>query len=136
MARLSVFSGPVPHEEAREEVEVMHRNPVKRSLVDAPEQWHWSSYHFYLLDEVGPVLLTEGWTEMRSGIEWRRTVTASVRGTRPFAKYAKERGTHFVGDSYFGKTAKFCGLVMAYGDPATWLNEVGVTVNTNSFSAD
>jgi putative transposase len=39
----------------------MHRNPVKRGLVDAPEQWRWSSYRFYLLDEAGPVRVNQGW---------------------------------------------------------------------------
>ncbi len=37
----------------------MHRNPVKRGMVESPEQWRgalslWSSYRFYLLDEPGP----------------------------------------------------------------------------------
>jgi hypothetical protein len=39
----------------------MHRNPVKRGLVGAPEQWQWSSYRFHLLGEVGPVRVNEGW---------------------------------------------------------------------------
>jgi hypothetical protein len=32
----------------------------------------------------------------RFGIGWRSFAAAGVRGTRPFAKNAKERGTHFV----------------------------------------
>ena len=47
-----------------EKLRYMHRNPVKRGLVDAPEQWRWSSYRFYLLDEAGPVRVNEGWTEI------------------------------------------------------------------------
>jgi REP element-mobilizing transposase RayT len=47
-----------------EKLRYMHRNPVKRGLVDAPEQWRWSSYRFYLLDEAGPVRVNEGWTEV------------------------------------------------------------------------
>jgi len=42
----------------------MCRNPVKRGLVGAPEQWRWSSYRFYLLDEVGPVRVHEDWTKI------------------------------------------------------------------------
>ena len=42
----------------------MHRNPVKRGLVESPEQWRWSSYRFYLLEEVGPVQVNVGWTEI------------------------------------------------------------------------
>jgi putative transposase len=35
----------------------MHNNPVKRGLVAEPEEWRWSSYRFYALDEVGPVTI-------------------------------------------------------------------------------
>jgi hypothetical protein len=42
----------------------MHRNPVKRGLVESPEQWRWSSYRFYLLDEAGPVKVNEGLTKI------------------------------------------------------------------------
>jgi putative transposase len=47
-----------------EKLRYMHRNPVKRGLVEAPEQWRWSSYRFYLLDEGGPVRVNEGWTKI------------------------------------------------------------------------
>jgi putative transposase len=47
-----------------EKLRYMHRNPVKRGLVGAPEQWRWSSYRFYLLDEMGPVRVNEGWTKI------------------------------------------------------------------------
>jgi hypothetical protein len=33
-------------------------------LVVSPEQWRWSSYRFYLLDEAGPVRVNSGWTEI------------------------------------------------------------------------
>jgi putative transposase len=42
----------------------MHRNPVKRGLVESPEQWRWSSYRFYLLGEAGLVRVNQGWTEI------------------------------------------------------------------------
>ncbi len=47
-----------------EKLRYMHRNPVKRGLVESPEQWRWSSYRFYLLGETGPVRVNEGWTEI------------------------------------------------------------------------
>jgi putative transposase len=47
-----------------EKLRYMHRNPVVRGLVEAPEQWRWSSYRFYLLDEPGPVRVNEGWTKI------------------------------------------------------------------------
>jgi hypothetical protein len=37
----------------------MHQNPVKRGLVVEPEQWRWSSYRDWMLDESGPVLVNE-----------------------------------------------------------------------------
>jgi putative transposase len=42
----------------------MHRNPVKRGLVGASEEWRWSSYRFYLLDEAETVRVNEGWTKI------------------------------------------------------------------------
>ncbi len=47
-----------------EKLRYMHRNPVKRGLVETPEQWRWSSYRCYLLEEAGPVRVNEGWTEI------------------------------------------------------------------------
>jgi len=47
-----------------EKLRYMHRNPVKRGLVEAPERWRWSSYRFYLLDEAGPVRVNVGWAEI------------------------------------------------------------------------
>lgn len=42
-----------------EKLRYMHRNPVVRALVLAPEQWNWSSYRHYALGERGPVLVNE-----------------------------------------------------------------------------
>ena len=47
-----------------EKLRYMHRNPVKRGLVESPEQWRWSSYRFYLMEEAGPVRVNVGWTEI------------------------------------------------------------------------
>jgi len=47
-----------------EKLRYVYRNPVKRGLVESPEQWRWSSYRFYLLDEAGPVRVNEGWTKI------------------------------------------------------------------------
>ncbi len=47
-----------------EKLRYIHRNPVKRGLVKTPEQWRWSSYRFYLLNEAGPVRVNEGWTKI------------------------------------------------------------------------
>ena len=37
----------------------MHRNPVKRGLVAAPELWRWSSFRAYFLGETGLVRVNE-----------------------------------------------------------------------------
>jgi len=37
-----------------EKLRYIHRNPVGRGLVESPEEWRWSSYRSYLLDEAGP----------------------------------------------------------------------------------
>jgi len=44
-----------------EKLRYMHRNPVKRGLVDSPELWAWSSCRHCLLDEAGPVQVDVGW---------------------------------------------------------------------------
>ena len=44
-----------------EKLHYMHRNPVKRGLVESPEQWRWSSYRHYLLGESGLVKVNVGW---------------------------------------------------------------------------
>ena len=38
-----------------EKLRYIHRNPVKRGLVEKPEQWRWSSFRSYLYQETGPV---------------------------------------------------------------------------------
>ena len=43
-----------------EKLRYMHRNPVKRGLVLEPEQWEWSSYRSYALEEVGMVRSISG----------------------------------------------------------------------------
>jgi len=34
-----------------EKLDYMHNNPVKRGLVQSPDQWPWSSYRFYYLND-------------------------------------------------------------------------------------
>ncbi len=47
-----------------EKLNYMHGNPVKRGLVESPEQWRWSSYRFYFLGEAGAVQVNVGWNEI------------------------------------------------------------------------
>ncbi len=42
-----------------EKLRYMHRNPVKRGLVESPEMWRWSSYRTYAVGEPGSVRVNE-----------------------------------------------------------------------------
>lgn len=42
-----------------EKLHYMHCNPVQRGLVQAPEEWRWSSFRHYAFGEPGPVLVNE-----------------------------------------------------------------------------
>src|SRR5436309_10002544 len=42
-----------------EKLRYMHRNPVKRGLVDSPEMWRWSSYRSYAFGKPGAVRVNE-----------------------------------------------------------------------------
>jgi len=48
-----------------EKLRYMHRNPVKRGLVERPEDWRWSSYRYYLTGEEGIVKIDSPWTARR-----------------------------------------------------------------------
>src|SRR5271169_6697327 len=49
------------NEEFIQELKYVHRNPVKRGLVVQPEDWPWSSYRHYALDEQGIVAVESPW---------------------------------------------------------------------------
>jgi putative transposase len=40
----------------------LHRNPVKRGLVNEPGEWAWSSFRHYALREIGVVEIESEWT--------------------------------------------------------------------------
>jgi putative transposase len=45
-----------------EKLRYAHRNPVKRGLVERPEDWPWSSYNHWLTGERGPIEIESHWT--------------------------------------------------------------------------
>jgi putative transposase len=45
-----------------EKLKYIHRNPVKRGLVERPEEWRWSSYRHYAFAEFGVVEIESEWT--------------------------------------------------------------------------
>lgn len=57
-----------------EKLRYLHRNPVTRGLVTAPEDWRWSSYRHWLTGEEGTVEIESDWTfkkRQRAGTEPR-----------------------------------------------------------------
>jgi putative transposase len=48
-----------------EKLRYMHRNPVRRGLVERPEQWAWSSFRHYATGEFGTVEIESFWTGAR-----------------------------------------------------------------------
>jgi putative transposase len=46
------------HNKRVEKIKYMHRNPVTRGLVKRPEDWPWSTYRHFLLDEPLHVQIT------------------------------------------------------------------------------
>jgi putative transposase len=60
-----------------EKLRYMHRNPVKRGLVEQPEQWRWSSFRGYYYGERGLVRVNSQ--------EWPAMIKA-----RPVKKFSEE----------------------------------------------
>jgi putative transposase len=58
----------VHNEEKRvEKLRYMHRNPVKRGLVEKPEDWQWSSFRHYATGHCGVVEIESQWVAFRRG---------------------------------------------------------------------
>src|SRR6516162_8642518 len=59
-----------------EKLKYIHRNPVKRGLVEKPEDWAWSSYRHYAMGETGTV-------EIASPVaEWKRRQIGNSRALK------------------------------------------------------
>jgi putative transposase len=43
----------------------IHRNPVRRGLVERPEDWEWSSFRHYATGDEGVVEIESEWTARR-----------------------------------------------------------------------
>src|SRR5580658_3104802 len=67
------------HNEAKcvEKLRYMHRNPVKRGLVEKPEQWRWSSFMHYATGAEGTVEIESRWTVSRRGNEFPQFLRSS-----------------------------------------------------------
>lgn len=47
-----------------EKIRYIHRNPVRRGLVQNPEDWRWSSFRAYAYSEPGPVVVND-WSVLK-----------------------------------------------------------------------
>jgi hypothetical protein len=65
----------------------MHRNPVKRGLVEQPDQWRWSSFRAYAYDEPG--LVRVRFQEWPVAIQ-RRPVATFTDGKHPLIRKVRE----------------------------------------------
>ncbi len=69
-----------------EKLRYIHRNPVKRGLVERPEDWRWSSFRHYASGEIGVVEIESQWTARireRAGIFLTLKVRAPAEKPRP-----------------------------------------------------
>jgi putative transposase len=48
-------------------IRYIHRNPVKRGLVEKVEEWAWSSFRHYATGDQGTVEIESDWTAFRRG---------------------------------------------------------------------
>ncbi len=62
------YDSNIHGEKARSDViRYIHRNPVKRGLVEKPEDWAWSSFRHYATGEMGVLEIESQWTAARRG---------------------------------------------------------------------
>jgi len=57
-----------------EKLRYMHRNPVKRGLVERPEDWLWSSFRHYASGVEGVVEIESQWTARKRELGTEGTV--------------------------------------------------------------
>jgi len=75
-----------------EKLRYMHRNPVKRGLVEKPEDWQWSSFRHSATGAVGILEIESEWTAPK-----REAQTGHQLCVPPFArKEAKDGAPAFV----------------------------------------
>jgi len=63
-----------------EKLRYMHRNPVKRGLVEKPEQWQWSSFRHFANGQIGVVEIESPWTAFRRGNQLPEHLRYSEKG--------------------------------------------------------
>jgi len=72
-----------------EKLRYMHRNPVKRGLVESPELWRWSSFRAYAFGEVGLVKVNE-WQVLKMKIPTASRITPTPSdASYPITRFSK-----------------------------------------------
>ncbi len=71
-----------------EKLRYMHRNPVKRGLVEKPEDWPRSSFVHYATGAMGTIEIESNWTARRR--EANKMLVSGHLCSPPFAKCAKD----------------------------------------------
>jgi putative transposase len=77
-----------------EKLRYIHRNPVKRGLVERPEDWLWSSFRHHATGADGPVEIESQWTaRRRERLGMGLTIEVSEsQNPRPLAQNARRAG--------------------------------------------
>jgi putative transposase len=71
-----------------EKLRYMHRNPVRRGLVERPEDWPWSSFVHYATGALGTVEIESEWTARKR--EQNKMLVRGALCNPPFAENAKD----------------------------------------------
>ena len=83
------------HAKFVEKLRYIHRNPVKRGLVEKPEDWRWSSFCHYQTGICGTVEIESDWTAQSRGgqlPEWLRHRPGLSTSPVPPPRRTRDRG--------------------------------------------
>jgi hypothetical protein len=69
-----------------EKFRYIHRNPVRRGLVQSPEEWAWSSFRHYLSGAEGVVEIESHWTARKRERMGISLTDIGSQDPRPFVK--------------------------------------------------
>ena len=75
-----------------EKLRYIHRNPVRRGLVQSPEEWAWSSFRHYLSGAEGVVEIESHWTARKRERMGISLADVGSQNPRPVAQTATRTG--------------------------------------------
>jgi len=75
-----------------EKLRYIHRNPVRRGLVQSPEEWAWSSFRHYLTGAEGAVEIESHWTARKLERMGVSLTDLGSQNPRPVAENATRAG--------------------------------------------